>query len=144
MSHHPRHDVLYVENNPDEVELTIRAFERHKLANAIHVARDGAEALDALFGPAGDGPVELPCVVLLDLKLPKVSGLEVLARIRADERTRSVPVVVVTSSKEEQDIQKAYEMGANSYIVKPVDFETFMKAIGEVGRYWLGVNQPPM
>jgi two-component system, response regulator len=144
MSHHGRHDVLYVEDNPDDVELTIRAFQRHTLANAIHVARDGAEALDALFGPAGADPVELPCVVLLDLKLPKVSGLEVLARIRADERTRSLPVVIVTSSKEEPDIQKAYELGVNSYIVKPVDFESFMKAIGEVGLYWLTVNQPPM
>jgi two-component system, response regulator len=144
MSHHPRLDVLYVEDNPDDVELTIRAFQRQKLANVIHVVRDGAEALDVLFGPAGAGPVELPCIVLLDLKLPKVSGLEVLARIRADERTRSVPVVVVTSSREEPDIQKAYEMGVNSYIVKPVDFEAFMKALGEVGLYWLSVNQPPM
>ena len=136
-------DLLIVEDNPDDVELTLRAFERARLANPVHVVRDGVEALEFLFDETGTARKALPRVILLDLKLPRVNGLEVLARIRANERTRRLPVVVVTSSREEPDIQKAYELGANSYIVKPVEFEKFVAAVGEVGQYWLILNQDP-
>ena len=141
MSHPDDADVLLVEDNPDDVELTLRALKRSHLLNPVRVARDGAEALEILFG-AGPRP-RLPRVVLLDLKLPRVNGLEVLERIRREESTRSVPVVVLTSSREEPDVKRAYELGANSYIVKPVEFEKFVAAVGEVGLYWLVLNQPP-
>ena len=133
-------DLLLVEDNPDDVELTLRAFRRAKLDQSVFVARDGAEALEFLFG--GEAVATLPKVVLLDLKLPKVDGLEVLARIRQDERTRRLPVIVITSSREESDIRRAYALGANSYVVKPVEFERFVAAVGDVGLYWLQLNQP--
>ncbi len=134
-------DVLLVEDNPDDLELTIRALKRAHLVNPVRIARDGAEALEVLFG-AGPRP-GLPRVVLLDLKLPRVSGLEVLERIRREESTRRLPVVVLTSSREEPDVKRAYELGANSYIVKPVEFEKFVAAVGDVGLYWLVLNEPP-
>lgn len=129
-----RVDLLLVEDNPADVELTLRVFHRHNLANSIEVARDGAEALDFLFDDAG------PKVVLLDLKLPKIDGLEVLERLKADPRTRAIPVVVLTSSQEDGDLQKAYKLGANSYIVKPVDFGRFTEVVRELGLYWLLLN----
>jgi two-component system response regulator len=134
-------EVLLVEDNPDDVELTLRALKRARLVNPVRVARDGAEALEILFR-AGPAPT-LPRVVLLDLKLPRVNGLEVLERIRKEESTRALPVVVLTSSREEPDVKRAYELGANSYIVKPVEFERFVAAVGEIGLYWLVLNQPP-
>ncbi|MBI4264657.1 MAG: response regulator [Acidobacteria bacterium] len=137
--------ILLVEDNPDDVELTLRAFERSKLANDIIVARDGAEALDYLLATgahAGRDPAALPEVVLLDLKLPKVDGLEVLQRIRADERTRRLPVVILTSSKEERDVLRSYDLGANSFVRKPVDFVQFLDAARHLGLYWLVLNEP--
>ena len=119
--------------------MTLRALKTHHLANRIQVARDGAEALAYLSAPGA----ALPRVVLLDLKLPKVSGVEVLEAIRADERTRALPVVVLTSSREELDVTRCYALGVNSYIVKPVDFDAFVKAVAEIGLYWLLLNQPP-
>ena len=138
--------ILLVEDNPDDVELVLRAFKRARLGGSVHVARDGAEALDFLFGVgkhAGRDVGSKPTVILLDLKLPKVDGLEVLRRVRADERTRRLPVVVLTSSKEEQDLVKSYELGANSYICKPVDFEQFLEAARQLGLYWLVLNEAP-
>ena len=132
-------EILLVEDNDEDLELTLRALKQHRLANRIHVARDGAEALEFFRKPGS----QLPKVVLLDLKLPKVSGLEVLQAIRADERTRALPVVVLTSSREEPDVRRCYDLGVNSYIVKPVDFDAFVKAVAEVGLYWLLLNQPP-
>ena len=137
-------DLLLVEDNPDDVELTLRAFKRARLANPVHVACDGVEALEFLFPQNGMARAVLPRVVLLDLKLPRVNGLEVLARIRANEKTKRLPVVVVTSSREEADILKACELGVNSYIVKPVEFEKFVAVVGEVGLYWLTLNQASM
>jgi two-component system response regulator len=139
-------DILLVEDNPNDVELIVRALKKNHLANRIHVAEDGAQALDILFAH-GDyterqGSIP-PKVVLLDLKLPKVSGLEVLKEIKSDERTKNIPVVVVTSSREDPDIKEAYFLGANSYVVKPVAFEQFVEAMGNLGLYWLLVNQPP-
>jgi CheY-like chemotaxis protein len=138
--------VLLVEDNPDDVELAIRAFRKNNLMNKIVVARDGAEALDYLFA-TGDyaerDPNLLPQLMLLDLKLPKVDGLEVLRRIRADERTKLMPVVILTSSKEEQDLIQSYTLHANSYIRKPVDFDQFIEAVRQLGLYWLILNEPP-
>ena len=139
-------DVLLVEDNPADEELTLRALRSIKLANRVLVARDGAEALDYLFGRgihAGRETGHRPKVVLLDLKLPKLGGIEVLEKIRGDERTRTMPVVVLTSSREEPDIRRCYDLGVNSYLVKPVEFEAFVKAVAEVGLYWLLLNQPP-
>lgn len=138
-------EILLVEDNPNDVELTLHAFRKNNLSNPIRVARDGAEALEYLFGLDGGGKVThiLPRVVLLDLKLPKVDGLEVLRRIKSDPRTRTLPVVVLTSSKEEQDIVESYRLGVNSYIVKPVDFEQFTDAVRNLGLYWLLLNEPP-
>ena len=133
--------ILLVEDNPRDAELTLRAFRKHNLANSVSVAHDGVEALDILFDPDG---AERPRVILLDLKLPKLDGLEVLRRLKSDDRTRSIPVVVVTSSNQDPDIKTAYELGANSYVVKPVDFESFMKTMSELGFYWLAVNQVPL
>ena len=138
--------ILLVEDNDDDVQLTMRAFKQHNITNEVVVARDGAEALDWLFGTgahAGRNASEMPTVVLLDLKLPKVDGFEVLKRIRADERTKLLPVVILTSSREEEDRLNGYELGANSYVQKPVDFEQFSKAVKELGLYWLLLNEPP-
>jgi two-component system, response regulator len=138
--------ILLVEDNPDDEALTLRALNKSKIANKIVVVRDGVEALDYLFctGAYADrDPLELPQVILLDLKLPKVDGLEVLRRIRSDARTKMLPVVILTSSKEEQDIVNAYSSGANSYVRKPVDFNQFVEAIGQLGLYWLVLNEPP-
>lgn len=131
--------ILLVEDNPDDEMLTRRAFKKSKILNEVVVAHDGAEALDRLFGP-DVGP--LPEIVLLDLKLPKVDGLEVLRRIRVDPRTRLLPVVVLTSSDEERDIVESYSLGANSYIRKPVDFDQFVASVQQLGLYWLVLNVP--
>ena len=139
-------EILLVEDNPEDVELTLRALKNNNLANNVHVVNDGAEAIDFLFGRGKYSDRDVhhhPKVVLLDLKLPKVSGIEVLQKIRADERTRSIPVVVLTSSKEERDVVDAYKLGVNSYIVKPVDFDHFVKTVSDLGLYWLLLNQPP-
>jgi len=132
--------ILLVEDNPDDEALMLRAFQRSKLANRIDVARDGAEALAYLVGPSAR---PMPTLVILDLKLPKVDGLEVLRRLRAEERTRTLPVVVLTSSREEQDLVESYRLGANSYVRKPVDFMQFADATQTLGLYWLVVNEPP-
>lgn len=137
-------EILLVEDNPEDVELTLHALGKHNLTNRVIVARDGAEALDILFPggePASNGSV--PRLVLLDLKLPKLSGLEVLARMRAADELSRVPIVVLTSSKEDKDIEEAYRLGANSYIVKPVEFDSFVKSVQDVGLYWMVLNQPP-
>ena len=138
--------ILLIEDNPNDELLTLRAFKKNNIANEVVVARDGAEALDYLFGTgryAGREVKDLPAIVLLDLKLPKVNGLEVLRRLRADERTRLLPVIVLTSSIEEQDVMMSYKLGANSYVQKPVDFENFCEAIRQLGIYWLLVNVLP-
>ena len=134
-------EILLVEDNPDDIELTLRALSRHNLANQVHVARDGAEALEFLLGDTSKATV--PKVILLDLKLPKVDGLEVLRRIKESDRTKAIPVVVLTASREEPDIVKSYRLGANSYIVKPVDFEAFVRAVADLGLYWLLLNERP-
>ena len=140
-----RQTILLVEDNPDDEALTLRAFKKNSILNEVVVARDGAEALDYLFATgsyAGRDTSVMPQVILLDLKLPKVDGLEVLKHIRAGERTKLIPVVILTSSKEEQDIIKGYDLGANSYLRKPVDFRQFTEAIRQVGLYWLILNEP--
>jgi two-component system, response regulator len=139
-------EILLVEDNPNDVELALHALKKHNLTNHIEIARDGAEALDFLFatGSYADRKVENgPKVVLLDLKLPKIDGLEVLRRVKADPRTRSIPIVVLTSSREERDIVESYELGVNSYITKPVNFDQFTEAVRHLGYYWLLLNQPP-
>lgn len=133
-------ELLLVEDNPDDVEMTLHVLNKFKLANSIKVARDGAAALDSLFG--GD-PCRFPKVVLLDLKLPKVNGIEVLEKIRSDPRTKTLPVVVLTSSREDIDLRRCYELGVNSYIVKPVDFSQFTEAVRQLGLYWLLLNEMP-
>jgi two-component system response regulator len=138
--------ILLVEDSPDDEALTVRAFQRNKIQNEVIVARDGAEALEWLFCTgkfASRNPAVVPAVVLLDLKLPKVDGLEVLNRIRADPRMKLLPVVVLTSSREEQDVIQSYELGANSYVRKPVDFDRFSEAVRELGVYWLLINEHP-
>ena len=138
--------ILLVEDNPDDEALTLRALKKNNILNEVTVVRDGAEALDYLFcqgAYAGRDASRHPAVTLLDLKLPKVEGLEVLKRLRADERTRLLPVVILTSSKEEQDLVNGYRFGANSYIRKPVDFVKFMEAVRQLGLYWLVLNEPP-
>ncbi len=136
--------ILLVEDNPDDAALTMRALKSHNITNEVVVARDGVEALDFLFGTAGSaGPAEPPAVVLLDLKLPRVNGLEVLQRIRTDERTRLLPVVILTSSDEERDVMEGYRLGANSYVRKPVDFLAFTEAAKQLGLYWLLLNRAP-
>lgn len=139
-------EILLVEDNPSDAELTMRALRKRKLANRVHHAKDGAEALEFLFaeGPyAGRNVGDGPRVIMLDLKLPKVDGLEVLRRIKADARTRTIPVVVLTSSREDSDLEECYTLGVNSYIVKPVEFENFVRAVSELGFYWLLLNQTP-
>lgn len=138
--------ILLVEDNPDDELLTIEALQANTILNEVIVARNGAEALDILQADSAGGrhaAEELPAVVLLDLKLPKIDGLEVLRRIRADERTRLLPVVILTSSNEEEDRIRGYSLGANSYVRKPVDFDQFVKAAGQLGLYWLLLNEPP-
>jgi two-component system response regulator len=138
--------ILLVEDNPDDQALTRRALKKNNILNDVVVAQDGVEALDYLFGTgahAGRDPSVLPAVVLLDLKLPKIDGLEVLRRVRNDERTKLLPVVILTSSKEDQDLAQGYSLGANSYIRKPVDFAQFMEAVRQLGLYWLVLNEPP-
>jgi two-component system response regulator len=139
--------ILLVEDNPDDEALTLRALRKNNIMNEVVVARDGAEALDYLFAMnkyAGRDIAEWPSVVLLDLKLPKVSGLEVLRKIRSDERMRSMAVVILTSSKEEQDVAESYNLGVNSYVRKPVDFAKFVEAVKQIGLYWLLLNEPPI
>ncbi len=138
--------ILLVEDNPDDEALTIRALNRNNISNEVFVARDGVEAMDYVFakGVHSERDInDLPRLVLLDLKLPKANGLEVLKQIRADERTKRLPVVVLTSSKEEQDLVDSYNLGVNSYIRKPVDFTLFTEAVRQVGLYWLVLNEPP-
>jgi two-component system response regulator len=140
-----RKPILLVEDNPDDEALTLRALRRANIANNVVVARDGVEALDYLFGTGahvGRDVTDAPAVVMLDLKLPKIDGLEVLRRLRADERTRLTPVVILTSSREERDVVDGYRLGANSYIRKPVDFEHFSEAVRQLGLYWLLLNEP--
>ena len=139
-------EILLVEDNPDDVELTLRALQRNKVTNHIEVARDGAEALEFIFATGAHADRDInngPKVILLDLKLPRVDGLEVLRRIKSDQRTKNLPVVVLTSSRETRDVADAYALGVNSYIVKPVDFEQFADAVRELGLYWLLLNEPP-
>jgi two-component system response regulator len=139
-------EILLVEDNPQDLELTLRALRKAKLANHIKVARDGAEALEIVLregAHAGRAPESEPKVILLDLKLPKVDGLEVLRRLKGDARAKVIPVVMLTSSKEQSDVAESYRLGANSYIVKPVNFERFVAAVQELGMYWLLLNEAP-
>jgi two-component system response regulator len=138
--------ILLVEDNPDDEALTLRAFKKNNISNEVVVARDGAEALDYFFGTGAYDGRDLgvmPAITLLDLKLPKVDGLEVLGRLRGDERTKLLPVVILTSSKEDQDLLNGYRLGANSYIRKPVDFGQFVEAVRQLGLYWLVLNESP-
>lgn len=136
-------DIVLVEDDPHDVELTLHAFQQYKLTNAIHVLRDGAEALEYFFGEGSSGPKPYPRCVLLDLKLPKVHGLDILERLKNDPRTKSLPVVVLTSSRETPDLQRAYALGANSYLCKPIEFSAFVETVRQVGLYWLLLNQAP-
>ena len=138
--------ILLVEDNPDDVELTLRAFRKNNIANNVAVARDGVEALDYLFGRgtyAGRNTAETPRLILLDLKMPKMDGFHVLEQLRADARTKLTPVVILTSSKEDQDLISSYKCGANSYVRKPVDFNQFLDAVHQIGLYWLLINESP-
>lgn len=135
-------EILLVEDNADDAELTLRALRKGRVSDRVRVVRDGAEALAFLFGEGTIPVTKLPRVVLLDLKLPKVDGVEVLRRIKTDARTRRLPVVVLTSSGEASDVNRCYDLGVNSYIVKPVDFESYMPAIEQAGLYWMMLNQP--
>ena len=138
-------EILLVEDNPRDAELTIRALKRKNLANNLYHVEDGVEALDFLFGRGAYSDRDInepPRVVLLDLKLPRINGLEVLSALKDDERTRTIPVVIITSSAEDPDVKKAYELGANSYVIKPVQFDSFIEAMVKIGIYWLMVNHP--
>ena len=137
-------EVLLVEDNLDDVTLTLRALKKHNFINKIHVMNDGAAALEHIFGSSTSPAPCRPRVIFLDLKLPKVNGLEVLRQLKADERTRMIPVVVLTSSQEDQDVAECYKLGVNSYIVKPVEFDNFMRSVSELGLYWMLLNKPPV
>lgn len=140
------YEILLVEDNPTDAELTIRALNKYNLGNHLIHLKDGAEALDFIFakGEYSNGTIKNGLkIILLDLKMPKVDGLEVLKQIKSDERTKSIPVIIMTSSKEEHDIITSYKYGVNSYVVKPVDFDQFAKAVADLGLYWLLINQPP-
>jgi CheY-like chemotaxis protein len=141
----PLRPILLVEDNPKDLELTLAALERCQLANEIEIARDGAEALDYLYarGAFEERTAGEPAVVLLDLKLPKIDGLEVLARLKADPARRQIPIVMLTSSREERDVVRSYELGVNAFVVKPVDFDEFFKAIQDLGMFWAILNEPP-
>ena len=146
MNHPNEIEILLVEDNPEDLELTLRALRKANLANRIEVARDGAEAAEMIFGQNGYATRNVehgPRVIFLDLKLPKIDGLELLQRIKSDPRTQRIPVVMLTSSKEQRDIVESYKLGVNSYIVKPVNFERFVAAVQELGVYWLLLNQRP-
>ncbi len=139
-------EILLVEDDPNDVELTLHALKKANITNRIHVARDGVEALEFFFTTSSGAmrpPQDAPKLVLLDLKLPKVDGLEVLRRLKSDPRTKAVPVVALTSSRERRDVEECYTLGVNSYIVKPVDFDKFAEAVRELGLYWLLLNTPP-
>ena len=139
-------EILLIEDNPEDVEITLRAFQKYHVSNKVHVVRDGEEGLDCLFGTGryaeSQTPVK-PRLILLDLKLPKVDGLELLQRCKSDPRTKTIPVVILTSSREEQDLVKSYNLGVNSYVVKPVDFPQFTDAVRHLGLYWMLLNQLP-
>lgn len=137
-------DLLYVEDDPNDAELTLRALRRAGVDCPVRHARDGVEALESLYGGASGPAAPAPRLILLDLKLPRVSGLEVLRRIRAEERTRTTPVVILTSSREPRDVAQAYALGANAYVVKPVDFDQFEAALSCLGRFWLQWNEAPL
>jgi two-component system, response regulator len=139
-------EILLIEDNAEDVELTLRAFHTYRLADKVHVLRDGEEAMDCLFKTESPGEPELrakPRLILLDLNLPKVSGLEILSRCKSDSRTKNIPVVVLTSSHEERDLVQSYDLGVNSYVVKPVDFSQFTEAIRHLGHYWMVINRLP-
>ncbi|MGC2130189.1 MAG: response regulator [Candidatus Aquilonibacter sp.] len=135
--------ILLVEDNPDDIDLTIRAFERNRIANEVVVVRDGAQACDFLFSESLTRTRGFPALILLDLNLPKISGLEVLQQVRANEATQLLPTVILTSSKQEEDLVRGYRLGVNSYVRKPVDFNEFVEAVRQVGLYWLVLNEPP-
>jgi two-component system response regulator len=137
-----RADILLVEDNPNDVALTLHAFKSANVGNRVHVARDGVEAIEFLFGSDSnrEAAVPMPRLILLDLKMPRVDGHELLKRIKSDPRTSKIPVVVLTSSSEEKDVMQTYETGANSYIIKPVDFAQFTEAVRDIGKYWLVIN----
>ncbi len=146
MTEHDSVDILLVEDNVHDGELALRALRKRNLTNHVHWVKDGAEALEFLFARAPDGELTLhriPRVILLDLKLPKVDGLEVLRRLKGDPASRAIPVVVMTSSREEQDLMESYQLGVNSYVVKPLDFDNFSDAVAQLGLYWLLLNQIP-
>lgn len=138
-------EILLIEDNPEDVEITLRAFRKHNMANKIHVVRDGEEALECLFatGRYSHGSCQNTKLILLDLKLPKVDGLEILQKCKSDPRTKHIPIVVLTSSHEEQDLARSYDYGVNSYVVKPVNFPQFMDAVRQLGQYWMLLNQVP-
>ena len=137
-------DILLVEDDPRDVELTLRALKKHRVANHVRVINDGAEALEFIFGTGQHANQKHALrVILLDLNLPKVGGLEVLRQVKSDERTKSIPVVILTSSDEERDVVEGYRLGVNSYMVKPVDFDQFVESVSDIGFYWLVCNEPP-
>jgi len=146
VNNHNAVEIILIEDNPHDAELALRALKKHGLANRVQLLQDGAEALDFIFATGafvGRGINHRPKLILLDLKLPKVDGLEILRRIKEDERTRTIPVVVMTSSQEERDIVESYRLGVNSYIVKPVDFDKFVQSVADLGLYWLLLNKAP-